>query len=839
MPTRDWQFLVWKSTATSLSTALVDFTITNSQLVETPVITGSRLRVLDGQTEARPWTLQVLDSSSFITSQLAVGGRLEMLNRFVQGRLSVDGSTYRPVAGGRIVDIENAGNIATYAMTVQDEWLSGSHTMLFTTNTTILYPPKPYRGYKGAAANRAAIGRIERIKGGTPRRYWYVTLQPGGGGCPPLTEEGAGFIRGDLTATLPGLSTLGSFQHLRFRAGGTDYKVVGFKNIAGPFSSTLFGNYQRPDPEDHLFDQDSLHEHQTQGGPLTFWVAASSTAFGGSGSDTFDLTDDVGLHAMTAPASPATPLHIWPGWSSANPFGTVHPMQVLKDVLDGAYSASSEAVPYYSTESFTGTADVRRLPTVGTAFRITSPAPLKEWVTDNLLAPHGIAAFGDSRGKVAFKSILLPDPQLGYSTSNLFQFTSTNLTSPHPDFRASRREQVTQVELEYERVSLSVSPGAIADISGAASYTPTGYQQGGDGLSVMFATTRFTSDRVNRYGVWSQRYRFAGYGVVGDYNPYNAFPTWVGALQYWQGSFVQQIFDRYADGGIQGTLTSLTGSTVQPGDFTRMTLGSYPNISNSQRGGTRLVQILSKDITPSGFQFEYLDAGGAAAIPTSPTITLSTSTAYPKHALRATVSAGIPSGGVVQLLMAESATTSAPGSSNAAWHPVVTTGPYGMVRTTGVYTLPQLKSNQRYFVKGQAFSPSGPRSNYSTPVTRVTGAITAISGLSMSSVKAQTAGASWTVGDAGYPVDLHVDTSTSATPTTGNLLYRMPPGTNRTLIQGLTQGQAYRSWVRHADAYGGFSGADSTTFTMTSTATTSNVRKAPALGGMYTVFGST
>ena len=838
MTTRDWKFLVWKSTATSLSTSLVDFTIDNAHLAEVPTITGSRLRPLDGRTEARPWTVNVLDSSSFFTKEIGdSGGRLDLLNRFVQARLSINGSTYQPVAGGRLIDAVNAEPLPVWQLTVQDEWLAGANTMLFTTNTTLLYPPRPYRGYKGAAEGRQAVGRIDRI--GSKR--WWVRLQPfRDTPCPPLTDEGADFIRGDVDdSIIGGITTKGRFKHLRFRYNGTDYKVIGFKTIQ-PIPS----NPIAPDPHNALFDDDQLYAHQHSGAPLYFWVAASSTAFGGAGGKNFGTSEAVALHAMSAPASPGTPLHIWPGWSASNPYGTVHPMQVLKDVMDGVYSSSSEAVPYYSTESFTGTHDLRRMPSVGVAFRITQTAKLRDWVTENLLVPHGVAAFGDARGKVAFKSIFLPDPQLGYSTASLYAFTSTNLAPPFPDWRTSRREQVTQIEMQYERLSPHV---ILSDLRSNTQPAP-GYEyitgavtKGGDGLAARFDTTRFNHDRIDRFGIFPLRVQCNGYGTPGDYSPYASSPSYVAALKSYQADFTKKVFDRYGDGPIQGTLTALpTASTVAPGDFVRFTLSAFPSPSSGgYRGGTRLLQILTKDITPSGYQYEYLDAGAAAAIPTSPTMTLSTSTSDPKHALRATVSAGIPSGGAVALYAAESGTTSAPGSSHAAWHPVPTTTPNGLVMTTGTYTLNRLKSNTRYFFKAQAAKPNSPRSNYSTPTSKVTASITSPSGLSMSSVKAHTAGMAWTIGDSDYPVDIHADTSTNGTPTTSNLLFRLLPGSNQTVVAGLTASQKYRSWVRHADPYGGYSGFDSTTFTMTSTATTSNVRKAPALGGLYVVFGST
>lgn len=850
MTTRDWKFYVWKSTATSLSTALVDFTIDNSKLAAVPTITGSRLRVLDGRTEARPWTMDILDASSFITSQIGdAGGRLDLLNRFVQANLSIDGGAYSAVAGGRLIDAINTGNIATWQFTVQDEWLAGANARLFTTNTTLLYPPRPIRGYKDVGSGWAAIGAASRIATTetTPKRYWLVTLNPGVPGTPPLTDEAVSFIRGDVKTHLAGLSTKGGFTHLRFRLNGTDYGVVGFKTLRGIVwtGGIAHHNVTRPDPEDRLFDEDELYEHQSKGGPLSFWVAASSTAFGGTGAITFDFTTakSAALHAMSAPASVATPLHIW-NWSSANPFGTLHPMQVLKDVLSGVYSSSSEGLPYYSTQSFTGTKDVRLLPTVGVAFRITNTATLKDWCEEHLLAPHGIAAFGDNTGKVAFKSVLIPDPQMGYSTANMYSFTSTNLRAPHPDWRTTRREQVTQIQLDYEMVARGTivgrTAGRMPDYGNVTHPSgPYGWTQGGDGIASAVASTFVNHDRMSRYGVWPLRYTFDGYGALGRYDAYAAFPDWVGSMAYYQNEVCGRIFNRFGDGPMSGTLYALpNASTVLPGDFCRLPLASYPSpAGGGARGAGRLIQVLTKDITPEGYAYEFLDAGASPTPLASPTFTLSTSTAYPKHVLRATVTGGIPSGGGMNFYMAESATTSPPSSTSAAWHPVYTT--VGGARSTGVYTFPRLKSNTRFFVKAQAGAPNRVLSAYTASQTKVTAAITSITGLTMSSVKAHTAGSTWTLGDGDYPVDWHVDTSTNGSPTTSNLLARFPAGTAKYLTAGLTASQKYRSWVRHADPYGGYSGFDSTTFTMTSTATTSNVRKSPPLGGLYTVFGST
>jgi hypothetical protein len=78
-----------------------------------------------------------------------------------------------------------------------------------------------------------------------------------------------------------------------------------------------------------------------------------------------------------------------------------------------------------------------------------------------------------------------------------------------------------------------------------------------------------------------------------------------------------------------------------------------------------------------------------------------------------------------------------------------------------------------------------------------------------------------------------VDDSTSAAISSANFVVSIVPGGSRAAINNLSSGNTYLVAVRHADPYGGFSSADSTTFTMPARPT------CPDMAGIEIVWGST
>jgi hypothetical protein len=89
----------------------------------------------------------------------------------------------------------------------------------------------------------------------------------------------------------------------------------------------------------------------------------------------------------------------------------------------------------------------------------------------------------------------------------------------------------------------------------------------------------------------------------------------------------REIFDRYGRGAIGGDLHCLPSVTVDVGQEVQVNIPQLPNAvvgasPVSQRGGTRIVQVLRRTETPSGPDLYVLDSGTTAQPGTLPTFTI-------------------------------------------------------------------------------------------------------------------------------------------------------------------------------------------------------------------------
>lgn len=853
MTDRRYRLMVYKPGSTSLSTGNVDFIVGSSALIEAPVVSGGRARLLEGRMEAVPTALRLLDSTNGgWTSHLSSNGRNTGLNRFVQVQRSDAGGAYAAIGGGRVTDVTYSENLAEVQVTLNPEWPTGANTLCFTTNTTHLYPPCPdpggqrigfygfpYRyGYATVVRTETSFGPVPRTQA---KRFYTVTFRPDN---PPMPTASFGAIQGDV-ATFSSVaksiySTNGAFKYLKFNVNGVDYPVVSFAMDALPGTyAEYYPNSLGPLPSDQ-----TISDHQTKGAPLRFIIAATSTAFGTAASTVDNLAVgkayayDHGnpfLHMMGAPASDATPLHIFAVNNSTGGtaiLGGVHPMQVLKDLLAGSYSHSTVPyqLPLYSTVMFTGGSDLRKLPMPLQAFRITAPAPMQTWIQDNLCAPFGVLPTMDPTGVVRFKNFRIPGGSTGssgFSTGTLFGFTSTNLAAPHPDWRLNRNEACTVANITVNTIQQQL-------INAAPGGGPPNLGVGGDGLLARSRTTSFYHDRYLQLGAYPADFQYTGIvlddGYQQNWYPVAKFAGSKGALTY----LAQEVFGRFGDGPVQGTLRALeNAATVAPGDITALKLPTYPNYGTNARGGTRLVQILSKTVHPDGYEFDYLDAGPAQPASTKPTFSLAVSTRTPKSGLKATVSA-VPSNAWFTISLANSSAATAPSVSSPLWHPVYSK------RGNGTFELNHLPSGQFFYGRCQTRQSSGrPLSDYAVSSRVATSAISAPTALKTSNIKNTIATSTWKVGDVNYPLQLYVDESTSATPSTGNLYRKLAPGTQITTLDGLTANHTHKVMARHYDAYGGVSATISSAFTTPSTAVAPNIILPPPMAGMFAIVGST
>lgn len=837
MTARDYKAYIYQPGSTSLSTSNVDFVVGIAALAEVPVVRGGTARVLEGRVEASPFDLLVQDStaSGFISHLAGSDGRLSMINRFVQVRRADSGSTtYTAIGGGRLTDLTNTDNIAQWKVTVSQEWPMGATCLLFTTNTTHLYPPcadpggtrvgfwgNPYR--YGYARLQRCTASSSAAQFAHPARWWQVTFRNDN---PPMNQLGWDAIAADhsqyQTGARGGQSTAGAFRYVRFNVGGTDYKVMSFQSAV-----VVDGNTHQYVPGlNPIADDATINSHITKMAPLTFWVAASSTAFHSLASTGVDARaasydhDNPFLHMMGAPPSANTPLHIW---SASTVIVGTHPMQVLKDILAGSYSHSTTPyqLPLYSTASFTGTNDLRRLPLERVGYRITAPVPMQDWVQTNLCAPFGVLPTQDGTGAVRFKNFRLPvasTTSTGYSTGALFQFTASNLRAPHPDWRANRAEACTQIDLTFQNYGLSASNnGTIPSADGA------------DNIKAWQRSTSLYHDRLLQMGTYAKPFQYLGRPA--QLQPLNVGLVNLGTMSDLTSVLARNVFNRFGDGPVQGTLHALeNAATVAPGDVVAVKLATYPNLATNARGGTRVVQVVSKSVLPDGYDFDYLDVGAAGAASTRPSITLARTSDYPKNALQYTIT-NVPTSGSFTAYLARTS-GSAPAQTSTLWHPIYS------AKGNGTFVTPGLPSGTYFWARANVQQPGKVGSLYAVSTAKVTtSGISAPTGYKTSNITANQAASTWVVGDARYPVALYVDNSTAASPSTANRVAQLDPGSQKYRLSGLDSTTKHRVWVRHYDMFGGYSQSASSTFTTPSSGVSANIILPPP-AGLFTIVGT-
>lgn len=833
MTAHTYQVLVWNAGSTSYSTGSVEFTLDHSKLAEPPTINGPTIRPFEGRTEGRPWTVDVVDSSGSFTAQLAgADGRPDLINRWVQVRRGVDGATPVAIGGGRLQDVMLLEDQKTYRMTVAQESVLNDQTLIFSTNTTRLYPPGPHVVYgpfrpppkgKAVATYQRPLAYLNQPGG------WQLKFETG---WAPLTRAGLDVLKQDVKYTGFVDGSSGNFVYSRVRIGNTDYKIMSFGSVARrvPVSSGSTAgaqiNRNFPDPN-VLSGLDKAYDQQL--GPIVWIIAASSAfspAIGARLSSAF-------IHQFGGPPSEGRPLHI------GSSFGT-HPMIVKRLIWAGQHAPTGAPVLRYSSAAFNnGSTGLEKLQMPGVRFRITAPQRRGEFITNAINAPFGVCDFIDSSGRLIPKRVWLPA-----STSVFgFTFTGTNLREPHPTWLQPGGERVTRIELEQTQESFGVptqlvgvplpgapnlnTPNFDANYNGAESGNA-----GGDGIVAQSVVDNIDHDRIARLGTVPLRIQAIGIHPPIKTDPWipdAVTPILEAQRQAYRATIEREIFDRWGDGPVQGVLYGMsTASSVEGGDWVRVTLASYPNVGIGTRGGTRLVQVMGKTVGPTGPVFDYLDAGANLNPLAAPTVLLAVSTINRKHVVKATIGS-IATGAGFQLEAAISNTTAAPLSASTLWTRVKTVN-----QSSGSHLITGRPAGSKTWARVRASKALRIRSTWRNSTAGITSSgLAAPTITGVTNIKTESARLGWSGGDLRYEAQVFADTSTSASFSTGNISARLPAGSRYFDYQGLTPNTKHLLGVRMVDQFGGVSASDSTTATTLSTGSTANQVKAPKPVGAY------
>jgi hypothetical protein len=792
-------YTVWlyKSSATDLSSGDVAYTFA-SQLASVPEPSGPLIRPLEGRAEAQSWTVSIVDSGSTVTGILADStGRLHLLNRILAIRRTVDASTAAFLGVGRVASIGLNPNVAAYDLLVDDEHRMARITDIFTTNTTRLIPGGPDKAYGPFAVPQPVVvngsGRLPLPSSGTQA----LVLMP---------ESVADYdsLVGAVTADrvpwaeykgMNASSSQGNYQHLRLRVWSsgvtdpnhstayTDCPVIGFP-LDG--RNTV-----------HAGEDPSVGLLESTGGspakalptipPLRLLVYASTSVLPNF-HPTVKRNRYVVLHRMGGPPTQETPLHI--GGIAGR-----HPAALTEAIYTGDYSSAGAKLPRYSTAAMETWAADGRVPLM--RFRLTGGRqPMARWLEDNLYAPNVIAPVTDSQGRIAPATMLQPQSSGVVGTA----LTGANLRIPHPGFLNAGQDQVTVAKYTYTHemaprrylVRTRKLPTRLKEAE------PSGF--GGDLIAVETRDREVTL-RSTIHGRHIAEFTANGWHTEGlPDNPslvQTVIHTLYGNKAPANATLMGgHLLDRFADGAVTGTLHAMsTAEGAQAGDYVSLTLASYPNAETNSRGGTRILQLLSRQDTPLGPAYQYLDAGPSAqplAAPSAVSLTAGPAGST-KHSLNVAV-AGVSGRAYVQMAFG----STRPPAGSTRWESVIDVG------TTATRAVHSLPANTTVHARAWNIRPRRFASTFAHSSPRATAALATISSFAPSSVGTKHVTFTWGNGE-DLPVDLFAKASTVATFTSTDRAQTVMAGVNRHTYLDLTSNSNYSFAARHRDAYGGVS----------------------------------
>src|SRR5260370_32289665 len=91
-------------------------------------------------------------------------------------------------------------------------------------------------------------------------------------------------------------------------------------------------------------------------------------------------------------------------------------------------------------------------------------------------------------------------------------------------------------------------------------------------------------------------------------------------------ALAREVFDRFQDGPIYAqadclpSIDKTTNGTLKTGDFCLLSIGTWPNPALNARGGSRIMQVISRWEHPAGPTFRLLDVGPNLQATSAPTV---------------------------------------------------------------------------------------------------------------------------------------------------------------------------------------------------------------------------
>jgi hypothetical protein len=425
---------------------------------------------------------------------------------------------------------------------------------------------------------------------------------------------------------------------------------------------------------------------------------------------------------------------------------------------------------------------------------------MADWLSEHVFAPNLVMPLIDSQGRISTKSIALPQ---AVDPATLFEFTSTN-SKPGIVWQHPSRELVTEIVGKYTHQSHAGGfPVFLFDLERMLDIIR---EHGIDLIREGEKELRRSHDRQAQFGVHEKIFNLDGIHTAGGIipGPLGGASIFFGALK-WVEFLKTEVFDRFGDGPILGTIGLLPGTSTppEPGDFVKITRSAFPNPEIQARGGTRIVQLLAMRWVFQGsewwIEYLWLDAGPNLQATSTPTLSLALNGTTPKHAIDVTISN--TSGSAWQLQARKSA---------GQWHPVATgTG-------DGTTTIEPLAAGTTFEFRARTADPNRIRSAWSTTASLATTALTAPTNLAAGTPTGSTVDLTVTLGETDLPTEILLDASVCASASPERIA-TLEAGETKYTIEGMDASTTYCARARHRDPWGGVSGTAQVEFTTTAT----------------------
>ena len=737
--TRVYQFRIFNAAGDG-----VQYTFGDDDLIGTPRFGWGTPRPLSGKIEDIPSVVRVIDTSEQITAILAdAGGRTVLMGRIGEIRINESGGGLTTVTKGRVTGIFQSSQVSAYDFHISNErWLEQAE-VFDSGATTQIMPPGLVTAWEDIpAATKLELQVTDVID---VDRVIFIVLTPS-----LMGSTTSNWLWGDIKRQSP---QKGNFLLTRLFASGADREIITFTSD--------------PDADDRSSHNPlGVLSSPAQGGDALA-VFEMTVYWPGHGLNVDDEIDGAYVYAPGAPADEDKPIHVG-GTGGQDPFDWI------KDQYD-AIGVRYEAAAFTAWNAGANPNGLIANPLIPPMFiRATEPTTLRMQV-ERICRTFGVVPFLNSLGEVAPRFVLMPHD---VAPGGLTEVTAAIATRPHPTWGQQTINMVTVCRPTFSSYRV-IGRNEILENSNEPL----------DRIRHTIRTLRdIDHDRLSSLKA----------------HVYKMDLTLINTLQHAEflaAQMSRELFDRYGDGAIQGQLEALSGaSSIEPGDFIRLTVASYPNMEIQARGGTRIVQIMGRE-TRISRTFGYMDAGANAQPLTAPGVAIAQTAGDTNHSVNVTIS-GLTAGARYQLQL-KGATpdyvTVAEGSANET------------------ITISEMPSGTTIDARARETKANTIRSAWSAPVSQATASLAAPTNAVVGSIVGDRAQATWTDNEPTYNAEVFLN---------GTQLAILEPGTtiyNLTKLTASTNYNAPGFAVRYLDRYGGVSASDDDDFSTTGVNTTLSV----------------